>query len=165
VAPGAPHSTKPYRVIGCSDAANSFPPDSRRNHIDIKKKTTNNKDNGKNCGNTELDSKVLKDTTKVVDSLDALGLGAEDRSSLQANPVRNSTTALQQPDRTQAAERTSALKKKKSSLLAKIHATLEDMKVPLGRVKTPGLQELFDNLSKQFAEYYKAHNETCREWR
>jgi len=89
----------------------------------------------------------------------------ETTATSDSSAARNSTPTTQLTARTQAAERASTMEKREASLLARIHATLEEMKTPLGRVKTPGLQELFDNLTKQFVDYHKAHNATSREWR
>jgi len=94
--------------------------------------------------------------------LEAAGLAEEVRSSAQTNPARNAASVSLQLARTQKVECACTLEKRETGMLAKIHATLDEMKVPLGRVKTPGLHDL---LAKQLAEYQKAHNETCREWR
>lgn len=47
----------------------------------------------------------------------------------------------------------------------RIDGILEDLKISLGKDRTPGLQELVDNLRTMFGEYRKARSSTCREWR
>lgn len=46
----------------------------------------------------------------------------------------------------QIVDRAITLQKKESGILSQIEATLVDIKGPLARVKTPGLQDLFDCL-------------------
>lgn len=109
-------------------------------------------------GNDQEVASTSGDITVVDSAKQALDGGAKATDVTATDCIDAKYTSVKPLDRT------TALEKRESSALSSIESYLEEMKGPLARVKTPGLNVLFENLRSLFVDYCKARNEMRREW-